>query len=212
MNIVAFDKNFTKIALVERYSFADYTRKYCNTGQFSIKLHNDEGNKRILDNYKYILFGTSVLGVRGKKSNESTDEWTIEGTLAQSILASRVFEVTANFSGTPANIVKSMVTSRFISPTNIKRKISLIQLDSNDVPGTSINMQVTGDEVEIAIINLLEQYDMGYDLYTNKAFNKGDRTEKIKAIKNPNIDSKILDAAIKDDDLVYDAAQNRHVS
>ena len=48
--------------------------------------------------------------------------------------------------------------------------------------------------------------------YTNKAFNEGNHIEKINAIKNPNIDPKILDDAVKDDNLVYDAAQNPKLS
>lgn len=164
MIITAFDKNFKKIAPIERYSFAEYTRKYCDTGTFSMILENDEENRNIIENYKYILFGTKILGVRGMKKSQSSD-WQIEGKLSQCILSSRVFETTSNFSGTPSNIAKSMVTSKFISPTNIKRKIDMLQMDPNDVPGVSMNMQVTGDEVEIALINLLDPFEIGYDLY-----------------------------------------------
>lgn len=44
--------------------------------------------------------------------------------------------------------------------------------------------------------------------YTNNAFHNGDRSEKINALKNPNIDSKILDSAVKDDDLLEYTTKN----
>lgn len=44
--------------------------------------------------------------------------------------------------------------------------------------------------------------------YTNKAYLHGDSEEQSHAVRNPNIDSKILDNAVKDDDLVHHVAEN----
>lgn len=48
--------------------------------------------------------------------------------------------------------------------------------------------------------------------YTNKAFHTGDSVDKIHAIRNPNIDSKTLDSAVKDEDLVDGAVKNPKLS
>lgn len=48
--------------------------------------------------------------------------------------------------------------------------------------------------------------------YTNKAFHAGNTIDKVHAIKNPNIDSKTLDSAVKDEDLVDGAVKNPKLS
>jgi hypothetical protein len=167
MILEVFDKDTRmRIDLIRTFTFVQYTELFCGIGTFEITIPYTESSLNNLKKRNYILLDDDVLGVikYRKKTYDTDTTIKIKGYLLNKILSYRVFEKTYKYNGEVAVIARNMVNDLFISPTNEKRAIAYIVL-SSDYPETEkVTFQDTGDSLDVALEDLMGDYNYGYKL------------------------------------------------
>lgn len=173
MILQAFDKNFVRTGLIDKYKYASYLDIFSSVGNFQIEMPLIEANKLIALNSTYILLDDSILGVIERISKEQTANTYLEisGRLISSILTRRIFSdnnmATQTYAGQEATVMYSMVTRNFINPTDPKRKISFIKNTTDPTyifPSEYIEKQITGSNVSDELTKIALVNDLGFEL------------------------------------------------
>lgn len=171
MILDVFNKNFVRIENIAFYSYAEYTKALNSSGEFEIQISLDETALTILKDGVIILFEEDIAGFI-TYLNPSIDEesgekiLTIKGQLLNSVLSRRCVPRTMTLSGTRTNVVRNIVNTHCINPTDSKRALPLVlSTDSQYIPSSgNVNTQITGGSVQENIEELLAVEEMGYDV------------------------------------------------
>lgn len=167
-----YGKDNKRKDFVNNFNYAFYEDCFCGIGDFEIKVPITEKSIQYLVKDNYVLLDSGILGViktvEFDQSEESQNTVSIKGKIINELFLRRCFELTYKYSGKLSAISRSMVSDLCISPTDAKRKISLISLaqDSIYIPdGDTFKTQKTGDYLADALEDILSNEDKGYKLY-----------------------------------------------
>jgi hypothetical protein len=70
-----------------------------------------------------------------------------------------------NLKGNVATAIEQLINENAIAPTDTKRAIPNLELDSTlEIPDT-ITKQITGDSLDVAITEICKTFNLGYDIY-----------------------------------------------
>lgn len=171
MILDVFNKNFVRIENISSYSYAEYNKLLNAAGDFEIRISLDDTAYTIIKSGVFILFEKDTCGIitflEPTVDEESGDkQLTIKGYLSNVLLARRCIASTVTLSGTVTNVVRGLITSNFVSPTDSKRAMPIV-LSTNPtyIPSSrNISSQITGGTVQEEIEKLLGVEEMGYDL------------------------------------------------
>lgn len=157
-----------RVGIIKMFKFCQYTREFCGSGSFSIKVSIEDTIIRSLNPEHMILFDQGVMGII-KNVKMSTEESivTVQGYLLNKLLYYRSFLVTKVFKGMAGSIARDMVDFFFIRNSDSRRNIPGMTLSTDDkynpiLPKTSI--QATGKTVGYVMESLLGSFDSGYDI------------------------------------------------
>lgn len=167
-----YGKDNERKDFINNFSYAYYEDCFCGIGKFEIKVPITEKSLQYLVKDNYVLLDEGILGVIQSRQFEQTEEEqnkvTIIGKTINELFLRRCFENTHMYSGKLSAISRNMVTDLCISPTDTKRKFSLMSLsqDSQYIPdGSTYKIQKTGDYLADALEDILSNEDKGYKLY-----------------------------------------------
>uniref|UniRef100_A0AAU8B197 Gp28/Gp37-like domain-containing protein n=1 Tax=Dulem virus 36 TaxID=3145754 RepID=A0AAU8B197_9CAUD len=165
MIIYVLDKNFKKIDILRKYTFAQYSNKARDIGTFSIQCQIAEEVLYLLNKEQYyVLFDNSLLGKIEDIHRDSDSEYvkTIEitGRLDKYIFANRVIDGTYKAQNVKSHVFVSNVISKYLSNEN-ERFIDYVLVredrDRLDAMSLTISKQVTGGYIWDAIQPIMEQ-------------------------------------------------------
>lgn len=173
MLLTVYDKYFKRVNVLRKYRFAQYIDKFRDIGEFTVYAMLDEENMYFFDkdNTYYINFEGNFFGKVESVVKEEDSEYSktinITGRAISFILDKRVVYKQQTYSGTPEQIIKS------IMDTNIRAQgarfldivtsyDTLRQQSGKEV--TEIDMQKTGGTVFGAISGILQENSMGFDM------------------------------------------------
>ena len=170
MKLEVFDKDTReRIGMIKSYQFSQRINYFNDVGTFTIKIPYIEGIYSIVKKGNFVLFEDDEIGIIkyiykiiGKQNTIQ-----IKGFYCKKILNYRVFEKTKNYDGTKTDVARQMVADLIINPSLSKRKIDYIKLseDLKYIPESdNVTLQVTGDNLDIAISDMLNEIDYGWDL------------------------------------------------
>lgn len=174
MLIEVLNKNFRKIDIVRKYTFAQYTEFFRGIGTFSILARIVDENMYLLSaEQMYVMFDNRIVGIITSKKKDSDSEnekvISIQGKLIQNIFTKRVIFGTINYSGKTYKGIETIIKQEIINPTDEKRKINMsIKYDQPERLAeitTKINKQMTGGYVWDNVSEMLEQDKLGLFLY-----------------------------------------------
>lgn len=183
MLLDVFDKNFTRIDKISNYGYVQYTKVLNGSGIFEIQIPLDETALNVYENGYFLMFEKDTVGIitvfNPAINGETNDEQLIiKGYLSNWLLARRYMPYVTNYTGTITEIIRQMVDDNCIHPTDSSRVLPLIlSEDSRYIPTlypATINTQITGDNLQGKIEELLDTREMGYDVHpvlTNTAMN-----------------------------------------
>lgn len=173
--ITVFNRYFRKIDILRKYTFAQYTDIFNGVGKFQINALLCDENLYFFDPYEtfFVLFDEKFMGKieTVKKDSDSEYEKTIEitGRMLKYKLQTSVVYKQQIYSGKTADVVENLVKNnmcvgaygnvRYIN-FNFKK-----QTDRYGEMSTISNGQWTGGSVYDAIQPLLENDNMGYEIY-----------------------------------------------
>lgn len=157
-----------RVGIIKMFKFSQYTREFCGSGSFSIKVSIEDTIIRSLNPDHMILFDQGVMGII-KNVKMSTEESivTVQGYLLNKLLYYRSFLVTKVFKGMAGSIARDMVDFFFIRNSDSRRNIPGMTLSTDDkynpiLPKTSI--QATGKSVGYVMESMLGSFNSGYDI------------------------------------------------
>ena len=169
MILDVFNKSYTRITNISTYSYCKYTEQLNNSGNFEIWMMYDSRAKQIFQEGYFILFTKEVCGIITYKNpsiKEETGETELilKGFLMNSILDRRCIYITEQYSGTPVEVVTSMLNTHAISPIDTKRElpITLNTPSPDPTSSSSVELQITGEYLKGEIESVLDTQEMGY--------------------------------------------------
>lgn len=178
MDIFVFDSNYKAVGVLESPTSISYIRRSKAAGEFAVTIPITDFNSELVKKDNILLFEESegIAGVidkfKKKLSQDNAPVIEISGGLCEKYIYKRIIWGQYVKSGTITDIVKDLVTTQVISPSDEKRAISDIEInDEVQDKGESIRYQNTGGVVGTAVEELCSTGDvcfgMKYD-YNNK--------------------------------------------
>ena len=170
MDYYVFDSDYTPLGILSSPTSVDYIEKYNGLGTFEVHIPIDENNITLLQTDNVILFDKDrgIAGVIANiSSTQSADspEITLKGNLNEEMLYRRICWGLFETTGTPQQIIHSMVNTNIISPTDENRKIPDIVLGTDTLAEQdSLVYQNTGGVVGENIENLASSNAFGFRL------------------------------------------------
>lgn len=170
MDYYVFDSNYTPLGILSSPTSVDYIEKYNGLGTFEVHIPIDENNIALLQTDNVILFDKDrgIAGVIADiDSTQSADspEITLKGNLNEEMLYRRICWGLFESTGTPQQIIHSMVNANIISPTDANRKIADIVLGVDTLDDQdNLVYQNTGGVVGENIENIASSNAFGFRL------------------------------------------------
>lgn len=159
-----------KVELIRNWSYVQYTKEISGEGSFTINVSATDKSLKYLVKHNMILFEEGAMGViKSRRKERGKDSYfVISGEMLSCILEYRTFKTTQTYSGKLAAIVKDMLTTNFINPTDAKRKVSLLKFSTTTgaFPNSEqeYSIQYTGKKVSYGIQDILQNESWGYDI------------------------------------------------
>lgn len=176
MRLTVLNKNFETLGSVPLFRTLLWSRRYEKLGAFELYTSKDYFD--LLNQGRFFYRNdASELGVIDEvnysQDENGSREVYAKGNFAESLLKGRVIYPYANLSGTPEEIMRTLVTNYAISPADPARKIAHLRLGeiSGEIAAERIEMQITGDNLSEKLYEIGNTYEMShrirYDYLTN---------------------------------------------
>lgn len=106
-----------------------------------------------------------IKNIELKTDVENGDYLIITGRELKYLLHQRIIWTQTNLTGTAEGGIRQLVTNNAISPTDIKRVIPNLVLGAEAGLSDSIDKQITGASLDVAICDICKTYGYGWDMY-----------------------------------------------
>lgn len=172
MLITVFDENFKRVNILRKYTFAQYTDRLRDIGEFEILAVLCDENIYFLDKNRvfYVLFDKDFFGKVEHVTKDSDSEYTktinIKGRHCSFILDKRVIYKQQNYTGTPSQIIKQIMDKniretgpRFLNiVTSVPVTIRKQKIEDDE-------LQKTGGTVFQTIQKIMETNRLGFHMH-----------------------------------------------
>ena len=206
MEIYFYNNNLQKVGLIDYCASIIWSRRYNKAGDFELYIPVTEEALQ-LAKIGYIVQrqdkNESLMIIQNIKlttDEESGDFLTISGPSIESYIGQRIIWNQTNLTGTIADNIAQLLNENLINPEETVRKIDSIEIgDTSAAAGATMKKQFTGTNLLEAIISILEEYKLGFNLLfnnnklifniyagTNRSFNQ---TENPRVIFSPEFDN-----------------------
>lgn len=169
LNLQVFNRELTRLGVVDVVTGLTWSEKFADVGEFELWCPVTDTNIQLLKEDNLLWIGTDSAGVIEFKELTIDDDGTytmhIRGRLCECYLDFRTVYPRFSMSGKVSKIMQALVTRNIISPSDSKRKIPNVQLDSSQQDlGNSISFQKLGDTVLKSCTDLGEANGLGFRL------------------------------------------------
>lgn len=166
MELYVFDKDINFKGILENQFSFRWVRRYSKSGEFELHITL---NSYTLDLLKIdnIIFKNDdkeagIIQHKHLKIDESGKEvLVVQGKFLTGLLSKRIIWKTENFNSTVEVAIRTLVNNNIVNPTDIERKIGLMQLGPlNNIPG-NIKYQVSYNNLLNEVEKLANANDLG---------------------------------------------------
>lgn len=169
LNLQVFNRSLERLGVIDVITGLTWEEKLADAGSFELWCPVTDYNLELLKENNLLWIGGTSAGVIEFKESEADEEGTqtlhIQGRLCESYLDSRVTYPRLSTTGTLSTVLRKLLTDYIVSPSDAKRKLPNIVLDSDQVPiGQSISFQNLGATVLENCSNLCQAYSIGFRL------------------------------------------------
>lgn len=162
--------------LIDSYVSIIWSTRYYKSGDFELYLSATDENITLLQKDNYLCreedmtddTANNVMIIQSVNIITDVEDGNyliVKGKSLKSIVGRRIIWQQTNLSGKVELGIRRILTENIISPSDTSRKISNFTLE--DVQGftDSMDIQVTGDNVEEWLENICMTYGMGWDVF-----------------------------------------------
>ncbi len=173
MKVWFFDKNMTRVLLVDEYESLIWTDRYDEYGDFELKMAMSMEIYELIKKDFYVRLENSprMMLINNIHITSDKDEgytMTFKGCSLEYLLSRRVLWGKSKYSGNLQDIIKDMVTESIISPEDATRKIDNFEfVYNNDEEVTKHKkdpIKFQGENLYTAIKDLCREFDLGFKL------------------------------------------------
>lgn len=179
-SIYVLNRSFQIQGVIDSFTSCIWRPAYYGIGDFELYVPADEGALELLKVNNYIVRSSDISVLEGAATYkkvmiikniklvtniETGDFLIVTGRELKYILHSRIVWQQTHLSGKVENGIRTLVTQNAISPTDSKRTIPGLTLGVlNNLPDT-FRKQITGKQLDEAIIDICATYNYGWDIY-----------------------------------------------
>ena len=176
MELILLNQSHIKLLVIDTKTSMIWTDRYNKAGDFEIHFSTKSDLYAYIQKRYYLMLDMSrhqmiVENILIKSDAENGDLVKASGRSLESILERRIVWGQRDITGTPQDIIKTIITESIISPVNTDRQISnFIFEDSADpiILGlTSISLQLMGDNLYELITQLCKAFGIGFQITVN---------------------------------------------
>jgi len=186
MNIHVLDQSFNLVGVIDDYVSVIWRPAYYEIGDFELYLNANAKAVSLLQKNYYLVRESDIMAdsegnitytkvMMIKNFTLATDEENgdflmVTGRELKYLLHQRIVWKQTNLTGTAENGIRRLVTENAISPTDSKRVIPTLTLGVSAGLTDTIEKQVTGDYLDLTIIDICTAYNYGWEIFIyNKA-------------------------------------------
>lgn len=145
IELIVLDENFSPVGVVDGFLSLIWRRKYYDVGDY--ELHTDKTAIPVLTAGKYIYCKdkeeTGVIQRVSFSQNSGASTVVARGEFLESILKARAVIGTHNLTGTGEEVIRALIMSQVINPSDNSRAISSLILGAECGVGQTITTQIT---------------------------------------------------------------------
>ena len=172
MDIYVADEKMTTVAVIDYCKSVIWHSKYCGAGDFELMIPMMPAGAYLLETIKegYFFYRkdskTVMMAqkIELKTSVESGDYLLISGASAECLIGRRIIWQQTNLSGKVCDCVKRLMNENLIDPADARRRIDIIKMGQGVSVETTMQKQVTGDNLSDSVEEILSTYGLGYCL------------------------------------------------
>ncbi|MEK6452628.1 siphovirus ReqiPepy6 Gp37-like family protein [Caldifermentibacillus hisashii] len=165
------------LAEIDNYESLLFTRRWHEVGEFELRINRHKRHTELLQRGTLIMLGGSrnkvgiirhreiALDENGKK----TENWLVKGITLKGIAAQRITVPPVGDSHDRANgsaetVMKHYVNNHIVNPIDVKRKIDMVVLASDQQRGSTINWESRFKNLAEELIEISKASGLGWDV------------------------------------------------
>lgn len=165
------------LAEIDNYESLLFTRRWHEVGEFELRINRHKKHTELLQRGNLIMLGASrnkvgiirhreiALDENGKK----TENWLVKGIALKGVMAQRLVVPPASDSHDRANgsaetVMKHYVNNHVVNPVDVKRKIDMVALASDQQRGSSISWESRFKNLAEELIEISKASGLGWDV------------------------------------------------
>ena len=172
MDIYAADEKMNTVAVIDYCKSVIWHSKYCGAGDFELMIPMMPAGAYLLETIKegYFFYRkdskTVMMAqkIELKTNVESGDYLLISGASAECLIGRRIIWQQTNLSGKVCDCVKRLMNENLIDPADARRRIDIIKMGQGVSVETTMQKQVTGNNLSDSVEEILSTYGLGYCL------------------------------------------------
>ncbi len=213
MDIYVLNKSLEKIGIIDSYNSIIWTKRYYTWGDFELFVPATVENFELLQEDFYLQRDDDramiIESIQLQTDAEQGNHIIVSGRSLESILARRVIWEQTTLNDTVENAMRRVITENCISPADISRKISGLELAAPLGLTETIKQQTRGDNLAEWLETVCRTYGYGWKITINNGrfvfslFEGVDRTYGNAAgnpfvVFSPNFDNLVNSNYLKD--------------
>ena len=172
MDIYVADEKMNTVAVIDYCKSVIWHSKYCGAGDFELMIPMMPAGAYLLETIKegYFFYRkdskTVMMAqkIELKTNVESGDYLLISGASAECLIGRRIIWQQTNLSGKVCDCVKRLMNENLIDPADARRRIDIIKMGQGVSVETTMQKQVTGNNLSDSVEEILSTYGLGYCL------------------------------------------------
>lgn len=181
MVIHVLDRDFNLVGVVDDYISVIWRPAYYDIGDFELYINATSKAVELLKRDYYLVRDTDIVVDENRNISylnvmiiknftlttdaEEGDKLTYTGRELKYILNSRIVWSQTNLNGTVENAIRQLIDENAIGTSDPKRIIPRLQLERSNGFTETIEMQITGEKLDKAIIDICTAYNYGWEIY-----------------------------------------------
>lgn len=161
-----YDKDFNRLGIIGKFNYLLWRKRYSSFGEAELIVDATAENIALLqkENILYRSEDNEAMYIYYRRLSDDgkNDQLTVKCFSLSKWLDRRIVWGMYNFNGTPENIIRALITSSVINPSNVNRKFENVGLTDLKNIGTSVMLQVSYKNLFEKIEEICNTYEIGF--------------------------------------------------
>ncbi|OAT74568.1 siphovirus ReqiPepy6 Gp37-like family protein [Parageobacillus thermoglucosidasius] len=163
---------------IDNYESLLFTRRWHEVGEFELRINRYKRHTELLQRGNLIMLGASrnkVGIIRHREieldeNGKASENWLVKGIALKGVVAQRIVVPPVNdshdrASGTAESVMKHYVNNHIVNPVDVKRKIDMVILASDQQRGSSISWESRFKNLADELIEISKTSGLGWDVF-----------------------------------------------